>query len=107
MIRLLGGMFRHRLIPSIPTLVSKILKEVGHRTSISLLTCFGSDEAAFRDVIIQRLELPSEDINLKVAVLEFVTVVAQSQDSLIECFFSDGILENNIVDLMQDVGHFT
>lgn len=103
LIRVLGRLFRHRLIPAIPTLTMKIFKEVAEHSNLSLLACFGSDEAAFRDVIIQRLEFPAEDINLKIAVTDFLTIISQTQIGIIECFFSDGVLENSIIDLMQEV----
>lgn len=103
LIRILGRLFRHRLVPTIPTLAIKIFKEVAEHTNLSLLACFGNDEAAFRDVIVQRLEFTAEDINLKIAVLDFLTVISQTQVGIIECFFADGTLENSIIDLIKEV----
>jgi len=65
----LGVHTRHRLNPTIPTLTMMILKEVAEHSNMSMLSGFGSDETAFRDVMIQRLEFIAEDINLKVGMI--------------------------------------
>ncbi|ODM98764.1 hypothetical protein Ocin01_07917, partial [Orchesella cincta] len=103
LVSVLGVHTRHRLNPLIPTLTMMILKEIAEHSNMSMLSGFGSDETAFRDVMIQRLEFIAEDINLKIAVLDFLTVISQTQTSIMQCFFKDGTLENNVLDLIQ--GH--
>lgn len=68
LVRTLGRHARHRLAVSIPTTATLLLKEVAASASFSLLGCFSSDEAALRDVIMQRLEFTTEDVNLKVGL---------------------------------------
>lgn len=73
--RILGKLVRHRLLPTVPTLAMMVLTQIAEKTSISLLACFGNDEAAFRDVILQRLELAAEDVNLKVSISLLIFIV--------------------------------
>lgn len=68
LVQKLGRFARHRLDYKIPTLAMALLKKIAEEINMSLLSCFGSEEVAFRDLISQRLEFRSEDVNLKVCI---------------------------------------
>lgn len=82
-----------------------ILKKIAEEMNMSLLSCFGSEEVAFRDLISQRLEFRSEDVNLKVSILDFLTVAAHTQPGLIQFIFMDDFLAQKIIDLPTEKVH--
>ncbi|CAL8145561.1 unnamed protein product [Orchesella dallaii] len=101
LVRFLGLFTRHRLNPVVPTVSIMILKEIAEHSNISLLAGFGKDQNAFRDVMLQRLEFIAEDINLKISVLDFLAVASQTQMSIMVSYFKDGVLESNVLELIQ------
>jgi len=53
---------------------------------MSLYSLLGSHGATVRDVFVRRLSAKTEDIDLKVAILEFITVAIETQPALTELF---------------------
>ena len=53
-----------------------VLKNIAGELSISVLACLHTDAVAFRDLILQRLEFSTEDINLKVFILKQQNVIS-------------------------------
>lgn len=53
---------------------------------MSLYSMLGSHGAVVRDVFIRRLSAKTEDVDLKVAILEFITVAIETQPALTELF---------------------
>ena len=53
---------------------------------MSLYSVLGSHGATMRDVFVRRLSAKTEDVDLKVAILEFITVAIETQPALTELF---------------------
>jgi len=66
LVQKLGTFVRHRLNNKLPTLAISLLKTIAEDLNMSLLSCFGGESDSFRDLVVQRLEFRSEDVNLKV-----------------------------------------
>ncbi|KAG8197740.1 hypothetical protein JTE90_006790 [Oedothorax gibbosus] len=74
--------------PRLATLAVQLLKRFAKEFPMSLLACFGCEAEAIRDHFLARLSSPSQDILLKVAILEFLTVCVVQQPGLIEMFIN-------------------
>lgn len=55
---------------------------------MSVYACLGSDAAAIRDAFLTRLQSRTEDMRIKVMILEFLTVAVETQPGLIELFLN-------------------
>lgn len=55
---------------------------------MSIYACLGSDAAAIRDAFLTRLQSKTEDMRIKVMILEFLTVAVETQPGLIELFLN-------------------
>lgn len=55
---------------------------------MSVYACLGSDAAAIRDAFLTRLQSKTEDMRIKVMILEFLTVAVETQPGLIELFLN-------------------
>lgn len=55
---------------------------------MSVYACLGSDAAAIRDAFLTRLQSRTEDMRIKVTILEFLTVAVETQPGLIELFLN-------------------
>lgn len=53
---------------------------------MSLYSTLGSQSVTVRDVFVRRLLAKTEDVDLKVAILEFITVAIETQPALTELF---------------------
>lgn len=53
---------------------------------MSLYSMLGSHGITLRDLFVRRLSAKTEDVNLKVAILEFITVAIETQPALTELF---------------------
>ncbi|GFS03021.1 nucleoporin NUP188 [Elysia marginata] len=60
----------------------------GQVSPMSILACLGRDAESIRDMFLTRLEAVSEDIQLKVGILELLSVCVDSQPGLIEIFLN-------------------
>ncbi|XP_014681230.1 PREDICTED: nucleoporin NUP188 homolog [Priapulus caudatus] len=78
----------HRYDPRLPALATLLLKRVAVVFPMSLLACLGSSAEAVRDVFVLRLQFPTEDVRLKIAILEFLATCVKTQPGLIELFLS-------------------
>lgn len=55
---------------------------------MSVYACLGSDATAIRDAFLTRLQSKTEDMRIKVMILEFLTVAVETQPGLIELFLN-------------------
>lgn len=55
---------------------------------MSVYACLGNDAAAIRDAFLTRLQSKTEDMRIKVMILEFLTVAVETQPGLIELFLN-------------------
>lgn len=55
---------------------------------MSVYACLGGDAAAIRDAFLTRLQSRTEDMRIKVMILEFLTVAVETQPGLIELFLN-------------------
>lgn len=55
---------------------------------MSIYACLGNDAAAIRDAFLTRLQSKTEDMRIKVMILEFLTVAVETQPGLIELFLN-------------------
>ncbi|XP_046395466.1 nucleoporin Nup188 [Ischnura elegans] len=76
----------HRFNPTLPTLAVKLLKRFAKEFPVSLLACFGMEGDVVRDTFLRRLESKVEVVDLKVAILEFITACIEKQPGLTEVF---------------------
>ncbi|XP_071443608.1 nucleoporin NUP188 [Hetaerina americana] len=76
----------HRFNPTLPTLAVKLLKRFAKEFPVSLLACFGMEGDVVRDTFLRRLESKTEVVDLKVAILEFITACIEKQPGLTEVF---------------------
>lgn len=53
---------------------------------MSLYSMLGSHAVTVRDVFVRRLSAKTEDVDLKVAIVEFITVTIETQPALTELF---------------------
>ncbi|XP_076436935.1 nucleoporin NUP188-like [Babylonia areolata] len=77
----------HRHNPKLPTLATQLLKRLALMSPMSILACLGNDAEPIRDIYLTRLQALSEDLRLKVAILELLSVCVETQPGLIEIFF--------------------
>ena len=55
---------------------------------MSVYACLGGDASAIRDAFLMRLQSHTEDMRIKVMILEFLTVAVETQPGLIELFLN-------------------
>ncbi|KAL5011424.1 hypothetical protein ScPMuIL_009975 [Solemya velum] len=78
----------HRHNPRLPTLATLLLKRLALVLPMSILACLGNDAEAIRDMYLTRLQAVTEDLRLKVVVLELLSVCVEAQPGLIEIFLN-------------------
>ncbi|XP_005100205.2 nucleoporin NUP188 homolog [Aplysia californica] len=78
----------HRHSHRLPALATLLLKRLAMVSPMSILACLGSDAEPIRDMFLTRLQAVSEDVQLKVGILELLSVCVESQPGLIEIFLS-------------------
>ncbi|UYV68454.1 NUP188 [Cordylochernes scorpioides] len=74
--------------PQLATLAVQLLKRFAKAYPMSLLAFFGTEAESVRDQLLFRLNSAREDIRLKVALLEFLTVCVTSQPGIFEMFIN-------------------
>lgn len=62
---------------------------------MSVYACLGNDAAAIRDAFLARLQSKTEDMRIKVMILEFLTVAVETQPGLIELFLNLEVKDGN------------
>ncbi|XP_069743045.1 LOW QUALITY PROTEIN: nucleoporin NUP188 [Narcine bancroftii] len=88
LIAVLAKYIYHRHDPALPRLAIQLLKRLAMVAPMSVYACLGSDAAAIRDAFLNRLQSRTEDMRIKVMMLEFLTVAVQTQPGLIELFLN-------------------
>ncbi|XP_064649346.1 nucleoporin NUP188-like isoform X2 [Lineus longissimus] len=78
----------HRHDPRLPALSTRLLKRLAMVSPMSLMACLGNDAPAVRDIFLSRLQEYTEDIRLKVVILELLAVCVETQPGLIEMFLN-------------------
>ncbi|RUS75550.1 hypothetical protein EGW08_016675, partial [Elysia chlorotica] len=78
----------HRHSFRLPSLATLLLKRLATVSPRSILACLGRDAESIRDMFLTRLQAGSEDIQLKVGILELLSVCVDSQPGLIEIFLN-------------------
>ncbi|XP_041368362.1 nucleoporin NUP188-like [Gigantopelta aegis] len=78
----------HRHKPRLPTLATVLLGRLALVSPMSILACLGSDAEPIKDMYLSRLQARSEDLQLKVAILNLLSVCVDSQPGLIEVFLN-------------------
>uniref|UniRef100_UPI00398F6726 nucleoporin NUP188 n=1 Tax=Pristiophorus japonicus TaxID=55135 RepID=UPI00398F6726 len=88
LIAVLAKYIYHRHDPALPRLAIQLLKRLAMVAPMSVYACLGSDAAAIRDAFLSRLQSKTEDMRIKVMILEFLTVAVETQPGLIELFLN-------------------
>ena len=68
----------------VPVAAVNVLTTVAKLFPMSMLACFGNDAEAVREIFINRLESKTEDVLLKIAIVNFFTACIESQPGLIQ-----------------------
>nr|XP_022323949.1 nucleoporin NUP188 homolog [Crassostrea virginica] len=84
----------HKHDPRLPKLACLLLKRLALVTKMSILSCFGGAAESVRDMYLNRLQGATEDLKLKVAILEFLSVCVDAQPGLIEMFLNVQLTES-------------
>ncbi|KAM9841472.1 nucleoporin NUP188 [Aulostomus maculatus] len=85
----------HKHDPALPRLAIQLLKRLASVAPMSVYACLGSDAAAIRDAFLTRLQSKTEDMRIKVMILEFLTVAVETQPGLIELFLNLEVKDGN------------
>ncbi|KAK2819337.1 hypothetical protein Q5P01_024898 [Channa striata] len=88
LIVILAKYIYHKHDPALPRLAIQLLKRLATVAPMSVYACLGSDAAAIRDAFLTRLQSKTEDMRIKVMILEFLTVAVETQPGLIELFLN-------------------
>uniref|UniRef100_A0A8C1K6R9 Nucleoporin NUP188 n=1 Tax=Cyprinus carpio TaxID=7962 RepID=A0A8C1K6R9_CYPCA len=88
LIAVLAKYIYHKHDPALPRLAIQLLKRLAMVAPMSVYACLGSDAAAIRDAFLTRLQSRTEDMRIKVTILEFLTVAVETQPGLIELFLN-------------------
>lgn len=73
---------------------------------MSVYACLGNDAAAIRDAFLTRLQSKTEDMRIKVMILEFLTVAVETQPGLIELFLNLEVKDGSEGSKVQTSGIF-
>ncbi|XP_014236684.1 nucleoporin NUP188 homolog [Trichogramma pretiosum] len=74
--------------PALQAMAVRLLKKFAEGLSMSLLVCMGMDGTAIRETFASRLMSPTCGAEVKVAILELVTVCLDKQPGLTEAMFN-------------------
>uniref|UniRef100_A0A667XV40 Nucleoporin NUP188 n=1 Tax=Myripristis murdjan TaxID=586833 RepID=A0A667XV40_9TELE len=88
LIAVLAKYIYHKHDPALPRLAVQLLKRLATVAPMSVYACLGNDAAAIRDAFLTRLQSKTEDMRIKVMILEFLTVAVETQPGLIELFLN-------------------
>uniref|UniRef100_A0A8C9VE13 Nucleoporin NUP188 n=1 Tax=Scleropages formosus TaxID=113540 RepID=A0A8C9VE13_SCLFO len=88
LIAVLAKYIYHKHDPALPRLAIQLLKRLATVAPMSVYACLGNDAAAIRDAFLTRLQSKTEDMRIKVMILEFLTVAVETQPGLIELFLN-------------------
>ncbi|XP_048244998.1 nucleoporin NUP188-like [Haliotis rufescens] len=85
----------HRHDPRLPTLAAVLLKRLALVSPMSILACLGNDAEPIRDMFLTRLQALSEDLRLKVMILELLSECVETQPGLIEVFLNVQMVDSS------------
>ncbi|XP_030852979.1 nucleoporin NUP188 homolog isoform X1 [Strongylocentrotus purpuratus] len=88
LVAVIAGYIYHRQDPRLPTLAVLLLRRLAQVAPMSLFGCLGNQAPAFRDAFLFRLQTHSEDIRLRVGILELLAVSAETQPGFSELFLN-------------------
>ncbi|XP_069465303.1 nucleoporin NUP188 isoform X2 [Ambystoma mexicanum] len=88
LIAVLAKYIYHKHDPALPRLAIQLLKRLATVAPMSVYACLGSEAAAIRDAFLTRMQSRTEDMRIKVMILEFLTVAVETQPGLIELFLN-------------------
>lgn len=75
----------------------QLLNQLAFKFPMSMLACFGSNIEFIRDHFLFRLETVTEDINFKIALLNFLSTCVEHQPGLVEMFLNVNNSQNSSV----------
>ncbi|XP_074655526.1 nucleoporin NUP188-like [Tubulanus polymorphus] len=78
----------HRHDPRLPVLSTLLLNRLAMVSPMSLMACLGNDASSIRDIFLSRLQSYTEDIRLKVVILELLSICVETQPGLTEMFLN-------------------
>ncbi|CAE1300624.1 NUP188 [Acanthosepion pharaonis] len=78
----------HQHAPKLPTMALLLLKRLAVVSPMSILAILGNDAEPMKDKMLSRLSAVTEDLQLKVAILELLSVCVVTQPGLIELFLN-------------------
>ncbi|XP_029640087.2 nucleoporin NUP188 homolog [Octopus sinensis] len=78
----------HQHSPKLPTMAILLLKRLAVVSPMSILAILGNDAEPIRNKMLSRLAALTEDLQLKVAILELLSVCVVTQPGLIELFLN-------------------
>ncbi|XP_078502398.1 nucleoporin NUP188 isoform X2 [Lissotriton helveticus] len=88
LIAVLAKYIYHKHDPALPRLAIQLLKRLATVAPMSVYACLGTEAAAIRDAFLTRMQSRTEDMRIKVMILEFLTVAVETQPGLIELFLN-------------------
>ncbi|TRY70692.1 hypothetical protein TCAL_16356 [Tigriopus californicus] len=74
----------------IPISAMKLLGTIARTFPMSLLACFGNDADAVKEILIYRLESQTEDIKLKISILDLFSDCVETQPGFIQHLIGQG-----------------
>ncbi|XP_072045504.1 LOW QUALITY PROTEIN: nucleoporin NUP188-like [Amphiura filiformis] len=88
LIAVMASYIYHRHDPRLSTLATLLLRRLALAAPMSIFGCLGNQAAALRDMYLSRLQTHSENVRLKVGILEFLTAAVETQPGLSELFLN-------------------
>ncbi|XP_078374534.1 nucleoporin NUP188-like isoform X2 [Oculina patagonica] len=86
LVTVIASYVHHRLDSQLPTLATLLLKRMCLVAPMSMHASFGAEAVSLRDAFVSRLRTLTEDVKLKVVILEFIATAVETQPGLIELF---------------------
>ncbi|KAJ7394471.1 hypothetical protein OS493_000282 [Desmophyllum pertusum] len=86
LVTVIASYVHHRLDSQLPTLATLLLKRMCLVAPMSMHASFGAEAVPLRDGFVSRLRALTEDVKLKVVILEFIATAVETQPGLIELF---------------------
>ncbi|XP_015771074.1 PREDICTED: nucleoporin NUP188 homolog [Acropora digitifera] len=94
LVTVIASYIYHRLDSQLPTLATLLLKRMCVVAPMSMHASFGAEATPLRDAFVSRLTTLTEDVKLKVVVLEFISTAVETQPGLVELFLDLSSKEN-------------
>ena len=72
--------------PSLASQAASLMKVLANRHPLSMMSCLGSESESVKEHFLAKLESPTEDIDVKIAILDLLAECVIHQPGLIEVF---------------------